>query len=206
MGGHTCLMSSSWRIRILSLSIWIRWSRSFCCCCCWVVSALGRLISPAGGFWGGWFCWLRVLDAICCWCWWFITTGGKNIKAINDKGLQHLIKKRPSECVVLWSTDSWDSFQSTSLLIITVQVIITLIQFRETQIVAPLLTHSVSAFVLVRILFHIFPASRVTFEAFHRIQWPKMDSTKFPTTYEIISPGHLVCVLLFRQPVCLWQS
>lgn len=84
---------------------------------------------------------------------------------------------------------------STSLLIITIQVIITLIQFRETQRVAPLLTHSMSAFVLVRILFHIFPASRVTFEAFHRIKWPKMDSTKFPTTYEIISPGHLhVCV------------
>lgn len=72
----SCLMSSSWRILILSLSIWILWSRSFCCCCCWVVNALGMLMSPAGGFWVGWFCWLRVVDAICCWCWWFITRFG----------------------------------------------------------------------------------------------------------------------------------
>lgn len=64
---------------------------------------------------------------------------------------------------------------------------------------------SVSAFVLVRILFHFFPVSTVTFEAFHRIRWPKMDSTKFPTTYEIISPGHLgVCALV--QTTCMFMG
>ena len=90
--GHTCLMSSSWRILILSLSIWILWSRSFCCCCCWVVSALGILMSPADGFWGGWFCWLRELGAICCWCWWFITTGEKN-RGMSDQDLGTLAKR-----------------------------------------------------------------------------------------------------------------
>lgn len=124
--GHTCRMSSSWRILILSLSIWILWSRSFCCCCCCVVSALGILMSPAGGFWGGWLCWLRELGAICCWCWWFITAGGKN-RRVNDQGPQHLIKKRSSECFALYTIDSWDSLQSTFLLIITGEVIITLI-------------------------------------------------------------------------------
>lgn len=154
--GHTCLMSSSWRILILSLSIWILWSRSFCCCCCWVVRALGMLMSPAGGFWVGWFCWLRVVGAICCWCWWFITIGGKNTQEINKQVLQHLIKKRPSECPVLCRIDSWDSFRSTFLLIITVSVTITLIQFMEAQILAPLLTHLVLAFcALLKVTSHL---------------------------------------------------
>ena len=39
---------------------------------------------------------------------------------INNQRPQLLITKRPSECFVLWSIDSWDSFQSTSLWIITV--------------------------------------------------------------------------------------
>lgn len=80
---HTCLMSSSWRILILSLSIWILWSRSFCCCCCWVVSALGTLMSPEGGFGVGWFWALRLPGTTCCWCWWFITTGGRTQKSMT---------------------------------------------------------------------------------------------------------------------------
>lgn len=81
---NTCRRSSSWRILILSLSIWILWSLSFCCCCCWVVSALGILNNPAWGFWVGWFCWeMAVLDVSCCWCWWFITMGKKRTVTVS---------------------------------------------------------------------------------------------------------------------------
>lgn len=80
--GVTCRSSSSWRILILSRSIWILWSLSFCCCCCCVVSALGKFNSPGCGVWGGRLCCdMAVLGVI--WCWWFMTGGKKMLVRQN---------------------------------------------------------------------------------------------------------------------------
>lgn len=82
---------------------------------------------------------------------------------MHEQGPHHLIRET-IRMPVPWSMDAQDSFHSTCLLIITVEVIITLIQFTELDTSSTPDSSTLGFCALLKILFHTFPVSRVHFK------------------------------------------